>query len=157
MHLLACSSCSVKICFSNILRTIIAFYWVLCRVGLTPSGWLWGSGVTTPLWPLMKSVQRFFSGNQHLCVPSYTVFPALSLTTVLHFLTDPQCVCQMSIWLHCDSNYYFFLTQLIVLAAFSPSLLCKMSLRWCLTRTHIKRNKLFLGSAVYLFFYFLLC
>lgn len=35
---LAHSSCSVKICFSNILRTVIASYWVLFRDGLTPSG-----------------------------------------------------------------------------------------------------------------------
>ena len=64
VNLLAHSSCSVKICFSD-----------------------------SSLMTLNETSTQSFSGNRQLCVPLCTIFPVLSLNTMLHFSTSPQCVC----------------------------------------------------------------
>lgn len=106
-----------------------------------------------PSYDLQWNQYTVSPGNQHQYVPLSVNFPVTIPDSNALFPSWPIGISVLiSIWLHCDCNYVF-LFQLIVFAAFSSSLLCKKSLRWCLTRVHVTRNKLFLGSAIYLFLF----
>lgn len=126
---------------------------MLCRVGLTSSGWLWGSEVTALLMTFNEiSMKTFLVISTYVC-PHISTFLWPVPDWNAPFLLWPTGICVLiCIWLHCECCY-FFLIQLIVFVAFSSSLLGKKSLRWCLTRMHITRTKLFLGSAIYLFIF----